>query len=34
VKAAQAAPGGTVPAYMQKQIANYQQALSKLTGSG
>ena len=34
VKAAQAAPAGAVPAYMQKQIANYQQALSKLTGSG
>lgn len=34
VKAAQAAPTGAVPAYMQKQIVNYQQALSKLTGNG
>jgi hypothetical protein len=34
VKAAQAAGGGTVPAYLKKQISNYQDALSKLTGSG
>jgi hypothetical protein len=34
VKAAQAAPAGAVPAYMQRQIANYQDALAKLTGSG
>ncbi|MFM1960157.1 MAG: hypothetical protein RL588_1674 [Pseudomonadota bacterium] len=34
VKAAQAAPTAAVPAYMQKQIANYQEALAKLTGSG
>ena len=34
VKAAQSAGGGTVPAYLKKQISNYQDALSKLTGSG
>jgi hypothetical protein len=34
VKAAQSAPAAAVPAYMQKQIANYQEALAKLTGSG
>jgi hypothetical protein len=32
--AAAAAPKGTVPAYLTAQLANYQAALSRLTGSG
>jgi len=31
---ASAKPTGTVPAYLQNQIANYQQALNRLTGGG
>lgn len=33
-KAAQTAAGAAVPAYLKKQISNYQDALAKLTGSG